>query len=300
FSYLLIKSSRETVKQKEELEILSKKLAKNNRKLKELDDAKNEFISITAHQLRTPPTVIKGYINMAQEDPNNKLDDETRDALDRALISNERLIDLIEDILSVSRIESGKMRYEMKEDQDIEGVLEEIYESFLLRAQDKGLELVLSNPKERLPKIFMDGKKIREVISNLVDNAIKYTREGKVEIVASERDGNIRIEVKDTGVGVPREEMPYLFKKFSRGKNPGRLGAEGTGLGIFVGKKIVEDHGGKIWIESEGANKGSTFIIELPVRAVEQEEKRIIEEERREKIKEARQEKEVEKFVEEI
>lgn len=269
FSFLLIRSSRETIKQKEELEFLTKKLARNNEKLKELDRAKNEFISITAHQLRTPPTVIKGYITLAQDDPNNKLDNETKESLERALISNQRLIDLVEDILNVSRIESGNMKYEMKEGQVCEEILEELYEAFMIKAREKGLELIYNKPEKPLPKIVMDKKKIREVASNLIDNAIKYTRKGSVEISAKKDGDNIRIEVKDSGVGITENDMPELFKKFSRGKNPNRLGAEGTGLGIFVGKKIIEDHGGEIWAESKGANKGSTFVIELPINSEE-------------------------------
>ena len=267
-SFLLKQSFDNEFKQKEKLEELTKKLAQNNKKLKALDKAKNEFISITAHQLRTPPTVIKGYITLAQDDPRNKLTKEAEESLERALISNERLIDLVEDILNVSRIESGNMRYESKDIDVHEDILKELYDAFILKAKQKGLSLTLHKSPSPLPKLNIDGKKLREVISNLIDNAIKYTRKGGVEVFSKKHDGNIRIEVKDTGVGVPKDEMPYLFKKFSRGKKPSRLGAEGTGLGIFVGKKIVEDYGGKIWIESEGANKGSTFIVEIPISQV--------------------------------
>jgi signal transduction histidine kinase len=268
-SYLLKLSFDKGNKQKEELEKLTKKLAKSNNKLKELDRAKNEFISITAHQLRTPPTVIKGYISLAQEDPNNILDEDTKESLNRALISNERLIDLVEDILNVSRIESKNMKYEMKENQLCEDVLNELFDAFALKAKSKGLKLILNRPKKELPRIIMDRKRIREVVSNLVDNAIKYTPKGNVEISAKQSKNNIRIEVKDSGVGIAKDEMSYLFKKFSRGKNPDRLGAGGTGLGIFVDKKIVEDHGGRIWAESRGINKGSTFIIEIPIKSKE-------------------------------
>lgn len=298
FSFLLIRSSRETEEQKVELEKLTKKLERNNEKLKALDRAKNEFISITAHQLRTPPTVIKGYITLAQEDPNNKLDDETKESLERALISNERLIDLVEDILNVSRIESGNMKYDVKEGQVFEDILDELYDAFSLKAKDKGINLILNKPKNPLPEASMDRKKIREVVSNLVDNAVKYTRKGSVEITAKEKGGNIRIEIKDSGVGITKDDMPELFKKFSRGNDPGRLGAEGTGLGIFVGKKIIEDHGGKIWAESDGPNKGSTFIIEVPINS--EEAKKFISENGKTGLSEKTKEKEAEEFVEEL
>lgn len=295
---LLVRSARKEIRQKEEFETLTRKLARSNAKLKELDRAKNEFISITAHQLRTPPTVIKGYINLAQEDPNNKLDEETKESLERALVSNERLIDLIEDILNVSRIESGKMKYEMKDNSICEDIMQEVYDAFALKAESKGIDLILNKPPKPLPKIKVDRKKIREVISNLVDNAIKYTKKGSVEMRAREKGGNIRIEVKDTGVGITKEDMPELFKKFYRGKDPSRLGAEGTGLGIFVGNKIVKDHGGKIWAKSDGPNRGSTFIIELPIHKERDLESIVAEEDK--KMKEELQKKKVESFVKDI
>ncbi|MEF3692115.1 MAG: histidine kinase dimerization/phospho-acceptor domain-containing protein, partial [Candidatus Moraniibacteriota bacterium] len=151
FSNLLIKSYKEDIAQKEDLFRLGKKLEASNKKLKELDRAKNEFISIAAHQLRTPPTVIKGYLNLAKEDPNNKLDEETRDSLSRALASNDRLIELVEDILNISRIESGKMQYEFHANQSIDKILKELVEIFEEKAKERGLKLKLELPKNKLP-----------------------------------------------------------------------------------------------------------------------------------------------------
>lgn len=267
FSNLLIKSYKEDITQKEDLFRLGKKLEASNKKLKELDSAKNEFISIAAHQLRTPPTVIKGYLNLAKEDPNNKLDEETRDSLSRALASNDRLIELVDDILNISRIESGKMQYEFHANQSIGKILKELAEIFEAKAKDRGLKLKLELPKAKLPDLIMDSNKIREVISNLIDNALKYTAKGEIKIkcLLTEDRERVRIEVSDTGMGISRREIGNLFKKFSRGSNADKISASGIGLGIYVGRKIIEAHKGKIWVESPGLERGSTFIIELPI-----------------------------------
>lgn len=265
FSSLLIRSYKLDITQKEDLLKLGKKLQHNNRKLKELDNAKNEFISIAAHQLRTPPTVIKGYLNLAKEDPNNKLDAETKDSLSRALASNERLIELVEDILNISRIESGKMQYDFQPNQSMEKIVKDLKETFEIKAKDRGLKLKIDLPKGKLPSITMDTNKIREVLSNLVDNAIKYTAKGYVMIRVSRVGEFVRIEVSDTGMGISKQEIGNLFKKFSRGSNADQLSSGGIGLGIYVGRKIVEAHRGSIRTQSDGLNKGSVFIVELPI-----------------------------------
>ncbi len=266
FANLLIKNYKQDVSQKEKLEKMGKKLEISNKKLKKLDDAKNEFISIAAHQLRTPPTVIKGYLALAKEDPNNNLDNETRDSLSRAFASNERLIELVEDILNISRIESGKMQYDFKPNQSCEKIVKELNETFKIRARDRGLELKLEISKDKIPNITMDAGKIREVISNLIDNSIKYTVKGFIKISLEKTNyGMIRIAISDTGMGISKSEIGDLFKKFSRGSNANQLATGGIGLGIYVGRKIIQAHHGKIWAESSGIEKGSTFIIELPI-----------------------------------
>jgi len=265
-SSLLIKSYKEDIAQKEDLLRLGKKLEASNKKLKELDNAKNEFISIAAHQLRTPPTVIKGYLNLAQEDPNNKLDVETKDSLSRALASNDRLIELVEDILNISRIESGKMQYDFKSEQSVKKILREAVENFKIKAKNRGLRLKLEFSDEKIPDITMDSNKIGEVISNLLDNAIKYTANGSVIVKCFQHNNNVRIEVADTGMGISKKDIGNLFKKFSRGSNAEQLSSGGIGLGVYVGRKIVEAHHGNIWVESLGKGKGSTFIMELPIK----------------------------------
>jgi len=264
FGWTLIRSVKMEVQRKEELQIMTNRLAQANDQLRKLDNAKSEFISIASHQLRTPLTAIKGFISLLLEGSYGKINPMLKDVLNKIYISNERLIDLVEDMLNLSRIESGRMEYDIKK-VNMEEVLKEICDTFSIRSKEKGLKLELKLPENPLPEVTTDRNKIREVISNLVDNAIKYTLKGWVTVKLSQNEDKVRIAVIDTGIGVPKEEMPYLFEKFSRGKDINRLNTGGTGLGLHVGKKMIESLSGKLWVESEGAGKGSTFIVELPV-----------------------------------
>jgi len=267
FSNILIKSYKEDISQKEGLIRMRKKLETNNRKLKDLDRAKDEFISIAAHQLRTPPTVIKGYLSLVRDDPNSKLDEKTKDSLSRALASNERLIELVEDILSISRIESGKMQYDFKDNQSIEKVIRELKDNFEAKAKDRGLKLKIEFPIRKLPLIVMDSARMKEVFSNLMDNAIKYTSKGHINVRCFKKGDNLRVEIADTGMGISKKEIGNLFNKFSRASNAEDISSGGIGLGIYVGRKIVEAHNGKMWAESAGLDKGSNFIVELPIKS---------------------------------
>lgn len=265
FGWQLIRSVKREVEGKKELEILASKLKRANSRLKKLDQAKTEFLSIASHQLRTPLTAIKGYLSLVDEGLYGEVSREVKEVLGKIHISNERLINLVEDLLNISRIETGRMQYNFGQYQVCEDIVGELKDSFDLRAKEKGLTLTFNRPKVPVSKTKMDRNKIREVLSNIIDNAIKYTDNGGVEMKVRESRGKIRISVTDTGIGIPKTEMPYLFKKFSRGKDTKRLNADGTGLGIYLAKKIIKDHDGKIYIRSEGKGKGSTFVIELPI-----------------------------------
>jgi len=265
FGYALIKSIKREIERKEELQNMSDKLAMANDQLRKLDNAKTEFISIASHQLRTPLTSVKGFVSLILEGSYGEISKPVKDALEKVYTSSERLIQLVEDLLNVSRIESGRMQF-VFEKSKIENILKNLYDNFLLVAKTKSMYLDLKLPEKSLPEINIDSAKIEEVVSNFIDNALKYTEKGGVTIKAMETEiGTIKIIIADTGIGVPKEELPYLFKKFSRGKDISRLNAGGTGLGLYVAKNIVEAHKGKVWIESEGTGKGSRFIIELPI-----------------------------------
>ncbi len=273
--WMLVKFVKIETREKDELSITSKRLAIVNEQIRKLDSAKSEFISIASHQLRTPLTAIKGFVSLLMEGTYGKLGTRQQEALAKVYASNERLANLVEDLLNISRIESGRMEFRFQL-WKIEDICRETADAFVFRAREKKLKLEYKAPKEPLPEILVDGAKVREVISNLMDNAIKYTLKGGVilrsELVnggkkQSENDGQfIRITVSDTGIGIPADEIPHLFTKFFRGKNTSRISAGGTGLGLYVGKSIIKSNGGKIWAESHGINRGSKFFIELPVK----------------------------------
>jgi signal transduction histidine kinase len=287
FGYVLVKSVKAEIQKSEELELANKEISERkeqlqkmadslaiaNDKLKILDNAKTEFISMASHQLRTPVTGIKGYLSMLIEGSYGAVSSEQKIVLQKTFDSNERMVNLIEDLLNVSRIESGRLEYEFSNTK-IEDLCAEVIDTLYPKAKNQGLYLDYKKPNINLPELWIDGGKVREVISNLVDNAIKYTPRGGVSLTINLCDKkelncllipHIRITVSDTGIGVPKEEMSYLFEKFSRGKDINRLNTGGTGLGLFVGRKMIEGNGGKVWVESGGKDKGSRFIIELPI-----------------------------------
>ncbi len=275
FARMIVSYVKAEVQRKNELQLMSDKLAQANDQLRKLDNAKSEFISIASHQLRTPLTAIKGFMSLLLEGSYGKLDPKQEDVLNKVYQSNERLINLVEDLLNISRIESGRMEFTFDK-WKMEDICKEVIDTFVLKAKDKGFYLEYNPPKDPLPELLIDGLKVREVVSNLVDNAIKYTKKGgvrlKVELIKGPQqkvpglDGAVRVTVSDTGIGIPATELPYLFAKFSRGKDTSRLNTGGTGLGLYVGKSMIENNGGMIWAESDGDGKGSRFIIELPVK----------------------------------
>ncbi len=260
--YLLVRSVMNEIKQREELE-------RAYAKLKELDEAKSEFVSIASHQLRTPLTAIKGYISMILEGSYGNLNETQQKPMKSVYESNERLIRLVNDLLNISRIESGKvdMKWEQKNIVDIiKGVIEEIG----IKAKEKKLKLLFEKPEESLPEVSLDEEKIRNVLLNILDNAIRYTKKGKITVnvknqVSNVKTPNLLISVKDTGDGMTQEEISHLFESFSRGGAGTRTSTEGAGLGLYIAKQFIKLHKGNIWAESQGRGEGSTFYIELPI-----------------------------------
>ena len=262
--FFLIQSFKRSEERKAELQLMADRLAISNDRLREIDNTKTEFISIASHQLRTPLTSIKGYCALILEGAYGKLTLPLQEIINRIIFSNERLINLVENLLNISRMEAGRMEYDFQL-HHIETVLNELYATFSFAAQTKHLAFTISLPENPLPLIRIDKQKIQEVFSNLIDNAIKYTSEGSVTIIVDRNPDTrrTRITIKDSGIGIPKSELPYLFVKFSRGKDINRLHANGTGLGLYVAKNIIEAHKGKIYIESEGAGQGTSFVVEL-------------------------------------
>jgi len=273
----VIRSVKAEIARKEELQKISDALAIANQRLKELDLTKSEFISIASHQLRTPLTAIKGYISLILEGSYGKVPAVIQDVLDKVYTVNSRLVHLVEDLLNVSRIEAGRIQYSFVQAQ-LEPLVAELVEMFTPTARSKNLLLQMRLPKKPLPPLTIDPNKIKEVLSNLIDNALKYTKEGGVTVTLEGDKKRARISVTDTGIGIRAEDKENLFEKFTRSKETTKMVASGAGLGLYVGKNFVEAHGGRIWAESpvpseggqapmegDGADKGSRFIIELPL-----------------------------------
>jgi len=248
-----------------EVEKATKELKEAYEKLKNLDRAKSEFISITSHQLRTPLAAIKGYISMFLEGTYGKLSEKIKEPMENVYKSNERLIKLVNDLLNVSRIETGKIKLELQKT-SIEDVISNIINELKIEAEKKNIYLKWQEPKKPLPEILVDRDKIRQVILNLIDNAIRYTNKGGIRIIYQTANKKCQIIIADTGEGMTREEILHLFESFSRGGAGTQFYSEGAGLGLYVAKKFVEMHKGKIWVESPGKGKGSTFYIELPIK----------------------------------
>lgn len=236
-----------------------------NEQLRKLDEAKSEFISIASHQLRTPLTAIKGYGSMLLDGDFGKVSEQKQyDAIERMVISNNRLITLVENLLNVSRIESGRIKFSMKEMQ-VEDLAKEVCDTLENSAKKQNLYLKYDMPDTPLPTVMADQEKVRQVLINFIDNAIKYTRTGGITVKVAVHDEMVRCCVQDTGMGINSEDKRKLFKKFSRGKDAFTVNTEGSGLGLYVAQMMIEGHNGNIWVESEGEGKGSSFCFELPV-----------------------------------
>lgn len=235
------------------------------KELQRVDKAKSEFISVASHQLRTPLTAIKGYISMLLEDDYGQLPKTMKSPVTNIYISNERLIKLVNSLLDISRLEAGRIKFESSPT-DMAELLADVVRDFRLEAMNKKIKLVFQKPKNAIPKIIIDQQKIRQVISNLVDNAIKYTSYGGVSVKIKDEAGKLVITVADSGEGMSQEEIGKLFQSFSRAEAGKRLFVEGTGLGLYIAKKFILMHGGRIWAESPGKGKGSIFYVELPIK----------------------------------
>ena len=247
------------------LEKTTLELKNANEKLKELDKLKDEFVSLTSHELRTPMTVIKSYVWALLNTHMGELSDKQKTYLVRTYSSTERLINLVNDMLNISRIESGRLTIEPRS-MDMGKLIDEVVTEMQERARELEVNLFFTKPSSSL-MVMVDQSRIKEVIINLVGNSLKFTPKGGSIFVIVEDDGQgfILTRVKDTGRGISEEDMTKLFQKFNIiGSSLTKERGQGTGLGLYLSKSLVELHGGKIWAESEGEGKGSTFFFTLP------------------------------------
>ena len=237
-----------------------------NEKLTQLDHLKDEFVSLASHELRTPMTAIKSYLWMALSGRGGELSEKQKFYLDRAYGSTTRLIKLVNDMLNVSRIESGRITIELKE-VNMSQLITEVIEEVKPRSDEMGVALKLTPGS--VSNVVADSDKIKEVVINLIGNSIKFTpRGGLITIFLEQKDGFILTHVADTGVGLTAENISKLFQKFALIKDSYQTNKpdnQGTGLGLYICKSIIELHGGKIWAASEGTNHGTTMTFSLRV-----------------------------------
>ncbi len=261
--YILVRSVRREVQQREKIEKLAEDLSKANDRLTELDKMKSEFLSLATHQIRSPLTAIKGYSSMVLEGDFGEISQTVRQPVKTIMTSCQNLIDIVNEFLDISRIEQGRMAYN-KEIFDISDLTKEVAHSLRPNVEKAGLILNTNLSNQRL-SVNADKGKIRQIIGNLIDNAIKYTPKGSIEVSTLLDHDTAEVMVKDTGIGIDPHEVNKLFTKFSRTKDAHKTNVTGTGLGLYIAKKMAEAHGGDIVVQSEGAGKGATFILKLPI-----------------------------------
>lgn len=263
FGNSLIKSVKKEVEQREKLQILTEELSEANEKLKGLDKLKTEFLSLASHQLRSPLTAIKGYASMVLEGDYGEINPEAKDTVGRIYKASQNLTKIVEDLLNVSKIEQGGMKYEM-ELFSLVPVVGDMVKDLSITADKKNVKINFESDEEEKCMVNGDKEKIRQVVLNLIDNSIKYTKEGSIDVSVRRNDNKILFAIRDTGMGMTEETKDSLFQKFARGEGS-KMNTSGTGLGLYLAKQIVEAHKGRIWVESPGLGKGSTFNVELEV-----------------------------------
>jgi signal transduction histidine kinase len=231
--------------------------------IKTASETSSKFTSMVSHELRSPLGAIKEGINLVLEGLAGNINDEQRDLLDTAKKNTDRLTRLINNVLDFQKIDSGKMEFDILENDINEAVLE-VNKTMSLLAKEKGLDLVV-NVDNSIPKLKFDKDKITEVLTNLVSNAIKYTEKGNITISTKQEENTVHVIVQDAGRGIRAEDMQKLFQAFGQLDNAKDKKKGGTGLGLAISKEIILAHKGKIWAESE-AGKGSSFHFVLPLK----------------------------------
>lgn len=265
-----------------ELASANKDLEGKNKKLEEMDQMRKNFVSYTAHELKNPLNVFRWSLEMLRNEDLGKINVEQREVVDQIYVSNERLMNLVGDLLDVSRLDEARLKVQPAPCQ-IEDIIDEAAGNLAVKIKNQNLKFLWARPAAPAPKVFADKDRILQVLLNLLSNAIKFTPAGKkVEIGISETgkiapsdisaryglEGKnkkyILVTVADEGLGIPKDEQEKMFTRFFRGSNVKRANIEGTGLGMFITFEIIKLHGGALWFESE-ENKGTKFYFTLPI-----------------------------------
>ena len=244
----------------------NKKITQTKINSDHIDKMKDDFVSIASHELRTPMTAIRSYAWMALHKSEVPLSEKVEKYLIKVLLSTERLINLVNDMLNVSRIEAGRIEINPESVDLISLARDIVDEAYQSKAPEKNIHITLL--EEKVPKVFADPEKLREVFLNLLGNAVKFTTSGGTISIKFFTDGKtLETSIKDTGIGISKEDLGRLFTKFGKLESSyvALSSSGGTGLGLYISKNLIELMHGKIWATSEGLNKGSTFTLSLPV-----------------------------------
>ncbi|MDD5750170.1 MAG: HAMP domain-containing sensor histidine kinase [Candidatus Pacebacteria bacterium] len=282
FGWLLVKSVAREIKQKEEIDRYAEELGQAKEKLEasyrvekqakeeleRIGEAKSQFIMATQHHLRTPLTALKGYLSMAIEGDFGRVNKILKEKLGFCFESTNRLIKLVNEFLDISKLQLGRDILEVKE-ASITEILQDVIAEVKPEADKKSIYLTLGLPPGSVAPAMADPIKIREALYNLIDNAVKYTEKGGVRVSLEAGKGEagkntLLITVVDTGIGMSKQEVADVFgRQFERGKEAKKVYALGRGIGLYIAASIIKAHKGRIWAESLGQGKGSSFFVEL-------------------------------------
>ena len=265
FGYLLIRSVLREIESRERIKKAYDMEKKARKQIEELTEAKTQFIMATQHHLRTPLTSMIGFLDLLFGGTYGKVPVKIKQALLKFESSTKRLIRVVDELLDISQFQLGKEVVSLEPGADLSSILKEVIEELQFEVEYRGLYLKLEKTG-KIPKIRADSEKLKVALFNIVDNAIKYTRKGGVTVILQKVGANVRISVKDTGIGLDSEKAKALFKSaFVRGKEAKKVHGFGRGIGVYITGHIIKAHHGRIWAESEGEGQGSTFFIELPI-----------------------------------
>ena len=260
FGTLLIRSVFVEVEQRKKLEKLTGDLKAANDRLVKLDALKSQFLSFASHQVKTPITIVKGYASLIADGTYGAVSDKIKDVSKRIVETSDRMVSLVNNILDLRKLEDGRMDYKFA-DLDVVTLVKSVSTELKSIADRRGLELRTSLPDEKL-LVKADEEKLRQVIQNLIDNALKYTEKGWIRVSMEKAADQVLVAVSDSGRGISKELLPRLFEQWTRDSKAAKE-IQGTGLGLYIAKEIMKAHSGEIWAESPGEGKGSTFNIRL-------------------------------------
>jgi signal transduction histidine kinase len=264
FGVILIRTTFDSLTLEKQRHALQMQYENAHQRIRDIDTRKTQFISLTSHQLRGPLSAIKGYASMILEGDFGRVTKKMEDPLMKIYESSLSLGLLINDFLSVSQIEQGEVVYDTKRI-DVTSVLDAVIDEFAISFEKNGIEVKRTYDTSENIMVNVDIEKIHVVFAKIIDNALRYTPSGVVTISIARKNNDVLITIKDTGIGISKDDMTHMFKKFTRTHNAAEIFVHGSGLGLYVAKEMIEAQDGKLWVDSPGLGLGATFHVALPM-----------------------------------